>query len=484
MTRVLSILAPSVAVLGFLSACTVGPQYDGPPASIAALAPKQFQQAVIAGLPTTPRPSPWWAAYGDAQLNLLMQRALADNLDLAIAQSRLKQARAGLLVQRRNLLPDGSAKAAYDHQQIALAAFGIDPSSLGLAPKPIDTYDLEFDASWELDLFGGGRRSVEAAKADAEGASDRIEDVRVALLAEVASTYVDLRGAQQRSALLRAEVKAAQDIVNLTSFRQTHGTASEFDVGRSKLQLQTTQSALDPVLGQIDGDLIALAILTGHAPGDIDADLTQPSAIPVVPDQLMVGDPALLLRRRPDVRVAERGLAADTARIGVAMADLFPKVRLAGSYGDDATKVSQIGTNTALDFSVGPTLSWDFLDFGRVKARIAQSKAKASESLANYHKAVLTALQDAETNLSRINHDRAYLEGVREAARIASRNSDLARMQYKAGTASQLDLLDAEHQRLQAEDTVILAQVSFAKDYASLSKALGYGWDAASATVR
>ena len=458
-----------------LSACTtVGPDYQGPPSVVADAALAKFHRASVAQF-TAPATANWWRAYQDPILDRVVERALAGSPSLTAAQARLAQARATSRKQERDRLPTGSVGASYARQQVALAAFGLDIP--GFESKPADLFKGEFDASWEADLFGGARRAVQAAHADAQAEAARAADARVSLAAEVVSNYLDLRGAQARLDLSRQAARAGQRHLELLQLRLASGTASNYDIGKDQRQLEVTRAADKSFQAQIDADLDALAVLCGLAPGALDQDLAPTVGLPAAPDALAVGDPGALLRRRPDIRAAERKVAGDVARIGVATADLFPKVSFAGSYSSSATDLSVLGSDSALGFSFGPKLSWNVLNLGRVRADIAKSQARRDESLATYQKTVLAALQDAETSLSRLELQRAYVRGLERAQSATDQTLSLTQARVGAGSASQVDVVEAQQQRLSQLDSLVQAKLVLAKDYAALSKALGFGWE-------
>lgn len=454
-----------------LSACTtVGPDYAAPEAIAA---PTAFARAPDATAAAAQEPE-WWRGYQDPQLDKLVGQALAANLDLAAAQARLRQARAALRRERAERTPSGGAEAGYARQRVALAAYGFDLP--GVKSGTLDLYRTEFDASWELDLFGGERRRVEAAHAVIAAAAARAADARVSLAAEVVSTYVDLRGGQARLALAQQILDTARRRHALIQVRLGQGAASVDDLDKAAADLDALVAADTTLRARIDADLDALAVLSGQAPGALDEELGAPGVPLAPPAGLAVGDPASLLRRRPDVRAAERDLAADTARIGVAMADLFPKVSLSGGYGYSAVDPAKLGTASALGFHVGPTLSWNFLELNRVRADVVRTQARRDESLAIYQGKVLNALQDAETGLSRLRNQQAQVENLRRVKAAADRSLDITRLRLREGAASQFDALEAEQRRLSAQEQLVDAQTQLAMDYAALSKSLGFGW--------
>jgi NodT family efflux transporter outer membrane factor (OMF) lipoprotein len=459
--------AASAAVL--LGGCVVGPTYKGPPAvAPAAAASGAFHRAGDAS-PAQPA-ARWWAALGDPQLDGLIDQALAASPDLEAAQARLRQSRAGLKQSRANLMPTTQASALYLHTQNLTAMLG-GPSGGGL-----NLYDTGFDATWEIDLFGGERRAVEGASAQAQALQADLEDAQVTLEAEVAQAYVSLRDLQQRLANARSTAELETQMLALAKVRRAGGTASDLDVEQLQNQLETTRANAIPLQAQITDQLDRLAVLTGREPGALDAELSEPAAVPAPPPSVAVGDPAALLRRRPDIRAAERRLAQQNALIGQRTADLFPKVQLLGSIGFASTDLGQLLSSNSFTPLAGPVLQWSPFDFGRTRARISQAEAARDEARANYRKTVLGALEDAETSLSRYGRQRESVVSLERVAATADRTSELTALRVKGGTATTLDQLDAERRRVDALDGLTEAKAELTQDYISLQKSLGLGW--------
>ena len=474
-----AILTRAVAVAGLavsgavLSACVVGPNYAGPPTAAprAAQAPA-FVRAVEAGPVSAETPQGrWWAALGDARLNALVETALAAGPDIDAARARLRKSRALLRQDEANRLPTSSASA------LAARTKGLTGALGGGSSAPLDLYSLGFDATWELDLFGGERRAVEGARADAEAVDADLQAVRVSLAAEVAQAYVTLRADQARLALLTHDADLEAQLAGLARQRRAGGTADDLDVERFDGQALRARAALAPLQADIAEQLDRLAVLAGREPGTLDADLAAPAAVPAPPATVAVGDPAALLRRRPDVRAAERRLARNTAVIGQRTADLFPKVTLLGDIGFTSTDISRLLTSGGFLYAAAPILQWSPLDFGRVQARIAQARADRDEAVANYRKAVLGALQDAEDGLGRYGRARQSAVDLAGVAASANRAAALADLRLKGGVATTLDALDAERTRVQAQIDLQQAQAQVTLGYVALQKSLGLAWN-------
>lgn len=458
----------AAAAAGLTAACTVGPEYRGAP-SVAPTAAHAaaFRRAPRDALPAEPAAAAWWTALGDRELDALIARALADGADVRIAKARLRESRAGLVERRRDALPKGGAGASYLNAELPKTSLDIGALNL---------YNLAFDASWEIDLFGGTRRTVQAAAAEASAAQADLADTRVQLAAEVAQAYVELRDAQQRIALVQRTAALEARVLELTEQRRARGVASDLDVERIRTQVENTRARLIPLDDQIAASMDRLAVLAGREPGAFDAELAAAAPLPALPASVAVGDPAALLKRRPDIRAAESRLAAQTAQIGAREAEWFPKLTLFGDLGFSSSEPGALirGSNV-LALGV-PYLQWDALDFGRTRARIAQAEAGRDEAEARYLDTVLGALRDADAALSRYGHQREHVATLRAVESSAARASALTEMRYRAGTSSALDWLDAERTRFSAEQDRIAGEAELIQDYVALQKSLGLGW--------
>ncbi|MHB8285105.1 MAG: efflux transporter outer membrane subunit, partial [Caulobacteraceae bacterium] len=346
-------------------------------------------------------------------------------------------------------------------------------SSLG---SDFSLYNASFDASWEIDIFGGTRRGIEGARAQAQAQRAQLADAQVQLAAEVAQAYVNLRDVQHRAELSKQSGELEGQMLALTRQRRAMGTASQADVERLATQLSQTQAGLVPLQAQIEQYEDQIAMLVATEPGQLDTELNAPAGLPLPPASVPIGDPAALLQRRPDIREAERQLAANTAMIGEATAQLFPKVSLLGSVGFSSTTYTHLFDGDSFTYLGAPSLQWSFLNFGRTQARIREAKAGRDAALAQYHSAVLSALQDANTSLSRFGRQRDNVTKLAEAEQSAARGAILTRDRYRGGTASLIDALDTERQRVQVEENLAQAQAMLTNDYVALQKALGLGW--------
>lgn len=469
--------------LALLAGCTVGPNYSGPPvAAPSARKAPIFVRAGDAPVAAEPPVAHWWDPLGDPTLATLETRALAANPNLAAAEARIRQARANLRQQKANLLPNGSASALYAHAHfpgLNIGDSGSDSGSDSGGSTDLNLYNLGFDASWEVDLFGGQRRAIEAARATAQAAEADMADTQVSITAEVATAYVNVRDRQRRIALNQRSIAMQEQMLALTRQRYDRGTASRLDVERLSQQLDSTRADVTPLNAELEAYLDELATLTGDEPGALDQTMqTAQPVIPLPPAQVAVGDPAALLQRRPDIREAERTLAADTAKIGQAEAARFPKLSFMGIVGIGGTSPSDLTHLDDFTALLAPQLSWSFLDFGRNAAKVRQAEGVRDEAEAKYRAVVLAALRDAEDSLSRFRYRRITVATLARAKASADEAALLSRQRYAAGTTTLIDLLDTQRQQIEAEQSLSIAQAGLIGDFVAIQKALGLGWSA------
>lgn len=346
----------------------------------------------------------------------------------------------------------------------------------GLPGKTTDLFQTGFDASWEIDVFGGNARRVEAANADLAAALENRRDVMVTLLAEVARNYIELRGAQARLAVAQANLKADQELLDLTRSMQRSGLATDLDVARAAGQVAQTATALPPLQTQIRESIHAIAILLGRQPEALSAALENPQPLPTLPAEIPVGLPSELLLRRPDIRRANLQLAAATARVGAATADLFPKFGLTGSVGFDATEFTHLFDWQSHYFLVNPTVTWPVFDAGRIVSNISLQNATADEMLLQYKKTVLAALQDVQDALVAYAAEQARHQAAQEWLNQSQTALTLAENRYRNGLSTYLDVLDAQRTLFSAQDTLTQSTQAMTINLIALYKALGGGW--------
>ncbi|CAN5378788.1 efflux transporter outer membrane subunit [soil metagenome] len=448
-----------------LSACAVGPDYKTP-----VTAPVVLQNAPAATYSTAQPEADWWKLFGDPVLDGLVTQALAGNLDLKVAVARVDEARALFKDSRLDQLPRVTASGGYsksDQQQ---------PGSNGERVEG-ETYTGGFDAGWEIDLFGRVRRGVESARAEAGAARADLRDAQVTIAAEVARNYLELRGAQARLAVANRNLGTQRETVRLTQVRYDNGAGSPIDVASAQARLNATEAAIPALITAEKRANYRLCVLTGQRPGALDATLVvQTAEVTPLITALPIGDAADLLRRRPDVQAAERRLAAQTAKVGVATADLFPRVRVTGFIGFLSGSAGGFGNAASQAWSVAPSVTWPALDLGGAHQRLKAAEARNDASLAVYDQTVLGALEDLENALVGYRQQQAQLVSLTNQAAASRRAAELARIQYKEGGIDFLVLLDAERTLLAAEDSLTVAETGVNTNVVAIYKALGGGW--------
>lgn len=459
---VIRTLAVAMATILLAGCVTVGPDYQAPLQADVSLrgtaAPVYSTEAPVAT---------WWAQFDDPVLEQLVHRALSGNLDLRVAVARVQQARAVFSERRLDQAPHVTAGGAYDRR---------------MQPEPTaggervfsDSYQLGFDAGWELDLFGRQRRAAEAARADLDAEWANLADAQVLVAAEVARNYFELRGAQKRIAVAEQTLENLRDTQQLTQTRWELGAGSELEVQSSRARLKAIEADIPLLEVASTQSRHRLAVLLGQRPDALDA-LLVPRAVPAFAKALPLGDTRELLRQRADVRVAERRLAAATARIGVATADLFPRLSLTGFVGFLGGDASGLINGNNKAWSLTPSLSWAAFDFGSVRARLKATRAEADGVAAQYEQAVLLALEDTENALTRYAKQQARLGIVAEQAQAARRAGSLAEIRYREGSEDFLTLLDAQRTQLAADDALAAAEAEVNVSVVAVYKALG-GW--------
>ncbi|TFI57127.1 efflux transporter outer membrane subunit [Sphingomonas parva] len=473
-----------------LGGCVVGPDYSGPPELGRSSPESTFVRRAPGATSTEPAIAAWWTTLQDPVLDELERRALASNPSLEAAQARVRQARASVRQERANRLPAAGAQATSVFADLPGIDLQSNQGSGTPTPSPpasteedagtsLQFYNLGLNANWEIDLAGGQVRRVEAANALAAAAAYNAADAQVQLTAELAQAYVNVRDRQQRATALRQGLELQRRQLELSEQRFRRGTVPAFTVGQANRALQATTSDLAAVEAEIEIYLNALAVLAGEAPGSLDPLLAPPRDIPLPPESVAIGDPSSLLRRRPDIRAAERNLAAATARIGVAQAARFPKISFMGILGIGGTSIGDLVDLGNISKIAVPQLQWGLLDFGRTSAAIAQTRAGRDEAEAQYRQVVLSALQDAETSLSRFAQQRRTVAALAEISRSAEQSAALMRQRYQRGVISLGDSLEAERQRLLAEANLRSATAALTASYVAIQKSLGLGWSEA-----
>jgi multidrug efflux system outer membrane protein len=460
------------SLLGFaimtLAGCAVGPNYHVPKTPESA----HFANAAEPGLSENDAVERYWTLFGDPLLDTLVDDAIAHNKDLEAAQANLRAARAARRLAGFDQFPTITLSSSYTHElESAQQLPGFDRQQ-----RDFDAADAGFTGLWELDLFGRVRRNVEAARADVGAVAATLQDARVSVIAELTRNYFVLRGLQDQLSLTRRNADSQLATLKLTQVRLEAGRGNQLDTARADAQYQTTLASIPTLETTIATTIYRISVLTGRVPTALTQTLAAEPA-PALPALNSIGNPAQLLRRRPDVRIAERQLAGATARVGVAVGDLFPKVTLTGSIGYEAPSFGQFGTSDARFFSAGPSITWAAFDLGRVRARISSARAETDAALANYESAVLNALQDTEGSLISYGRSQSRRDALALAAAASDKASDLARRRFEGGLIDFLEVLDAERTALSAELLLSQSRTDAATSLVAVYKALGGGWD-------
>lgn len=459
----------ATGLLLVLAGCAaVGPDYRPPEDR----SPPGWNSSLADGL-TNRAPDPmeltrWWATLDDAPLNALVDQAVAGNRDLQQARARVREARARRGLAQAGLFPGVDATGSYAKRRSSENAGSGEESEL---------YQAGFDAGWELDVFGGLRRGVEAAQADLEASREDLQDVLVSLLAEVALNYLDVRTFQARLDVAGANIRAQEESYDLTRSRFEAGLSDELAVQQALYNLETSRSELPNLRRGLESARNRLAVLTGAPPGAVHAELAAPAPIPVPPPAVAVGVPAESLRRRPDVRRGERRLAAATARIGEATADLYPKFRLSGSIGLEALTGSRLLRRDSRTWGFGPSVTWNVFDAGAIRRSIDIQSALQEQAFLQYEASVLAALEEAENAITAYAEEQVRRESLTSATQAAERAVDIAQDQYQAGLVDFSEVLIAQRSLLSLQDQLAQSSGAVTANLVRLYKALGGGWD-------
>jgi NodT family efflux transporter outer membrane factor (OMF) lipoprotein len=466
-----------------VTGCTVGPDYKRPdmPVERAYNAPSQVQAPLSLPVAESVDLTQWWKQFHDAELESLITRALAQNPDQLTAESRVREARQQDVIAGAKGLPQVNAIGNGVHlhsnsNPLSQLSGGQGGASSGPSSTDVKIYSAGFDATWEIDIFGGVRRSVEAAEAGSEAARWQMRDGEVTLTAEIATNYVSLRADQARLAILDAEVKSQQDTLNLIAARAKAGFVTELDVNQQRQLLVSTQAQRPTLVADMMAMRHALAVLMGQQPGALDAELNAAAPVPPVPPRLPVGLPSDLLRARPDIRMAERKLAQANANIGVAVADLYPKFDLLGALTVTSSHFSSLFTGSSLGEIGAGSITWPIFHGGQIHANITAKEEEEKQAYYAYQKAVLGGVQDTEDALVRYETEQQRFVALQQGAKTAEVSTALALQQYRAGLVMYTSVLQAQTTQLTAEDNLAQSRAALTADLVSLYKALGGGW--------
>jgi multidrug efflux system outer membrane protein len=455
-------------VSAVLAACAFGPNYHRPATPV----PPQFVNVGQPGFNGADVEAKFWTLFNDPKLDRLVNDSLMANKDLQRARANLQASRAARRLAGFDLFPTVTAAASYTKRRESRNQL---PAIIS-KDRTLDDADVGFDAFWELDFFGRVRRGIQAARAEEQASAASLRDVQVTVTAEVARNYFVLRGLQEQLAVAVRNADNQDQTWKLTQVRLEAGRGTELDSARAEAQLKTTLASVPPLESSIATTIYRLSVLTGRLPVALVAELQAPEPLQQLPPLNAVGDPATLLRRRPDIRVAERSLAASTARIGVAVGDLFPKVTFTGSVGYDAVTFGGLGKRGTDTYSIGPAISWAAFDLGRVGARIKIAHAQADADLATYESSVLGALEETEGALITYGRAQSRRDLLTQAAAASERAADLARQRFQGGLTDFVNVLDAEREALTVQDSLAQSHTQTATALVAVYKALGGGW--------
>lgn len=465
-SRLLSLTA-GITLAFLLTGCMVGPDFRAPEPHV----PVQWQGAAADSRPAAPEElARWWTLFADPELTSLEERAIAANLDLKQAEARVRQARAARAVAASGLGPTVDGGASYRRSR--------SPETERSPAVTSSLYEAGFDASWELDLFGGVRRGVEAADADLAASIEARNAVLVSLSAELATNYLSLRGLQEQLAIARRNLAAQTQSAELIRRRFAVGFVSKLDVSRAEALAATTASQIPLLESAARQTIYSISILLGTEPAALMAELGPAAALPAAPPLVPTGVPSELLRRRPDIRKAEAVLHASTARIGVAEADLFPRFTISGSLGLQNSDFSSTFNRASRFWSFGPALNWRLFDLGSTRANIELKKAVREEDLLAYQQTLLTALQEVENALIASTKEEERQAALATAVSANRQAVELAQKLYAAGEGDFLAVLDAQRSLYVTEDSLSQSRRNLVTQLVALFKALGGGWQA------
>jgi NodT family efflux transporter outer membrane factor (OMF) lipoprotein len=470
-----------LCLLAALAGCAVGPNYRVPKPDT----PPEFAAATtLSSAPSASVPAPdlasWWRSLEDTELNSLVERAIKSNPDLEIALTRLQQARTYEAVVVGHAVPELDATAAAGRGTGSDLTRGRAQQALRSADNSAGLQHINtiagFDAVWELDLFGKFRREIEAARYDMQAAAAARNAVITSIVADVVRAYVDLRGFQTQVGILKNASDVLRESLRIVNIRYERGITNELDVVLARRELDTVEAQIAPLNAQVKALQYTLAVLVGGYPETIVQELSAPNLIPSMPAPVAYGVPLDLLKRRPDIQQAERELAAATARIGVATAELFPQVTLVGSIGSQGQGWGTAPSVAQHIWSFGPGAVWPLLDFGALDAKVDIARLAAHASLVNYRKTILNAVQEVDTALDAYNAQQDRLTNLGDAMLAAQRAVDLAKARYDRGLTDFLNVVDAERQFYTLQEQYAAGQVTQGEEFVRLYKNLGGGW--------
>lgn len=453
-----------------MSGCLVGPDHIDPGAPFACDWIDQLPPGVVRG----PNESvAWWTKFNDPVLTSLIIRTTEQNLTLGQAAERIQEARATRGIVRGDLFPNIAGIGSYTRRETSNNgnAFGI----------PLDTpafnyWQAGFDSTWEIDIFGSVRRRIQAADRDIDAAIEEHNDLLVTLQGDVGANYIQVRTLQRRIQFVERNIELQRQSLQITEDRLAAGTISQLDVEQAKSNLYTTEATLPVLHQELELAYHRLSILMGEPPSDLATEITPEQRFPILPRDISIGLPIDLIRQRPDIRSAERQLAAQAARIGVAVAELYPRFTLNGTFTVDATEISEWFTTDSIAYAFGPAMRWRLLDFGRVRSDIEVQRSRWRGLVYNYQQEVITSAQEVEDSLSRYRHSIRQAQALRQAALAARAAAEISEEQYRGGIIPFQTLLDAQRVQAELDDQTANAEGNIYLAVVQLYKALGGGW--------
>ena len=458
-----------IVIIFALSGCALGADYVQPLFDFSSTWKEAPAAPVATANATMEIDKEWWKNFDDPTLNDLLAKALAGNLDIKIALARIKEARATRLGVIAGQLPEidatGDAKRSKNSQNSVSIGGG----------KPYNAFSVGFDASWEADIFGG-RRAIEAADATLEAAQESVHDVEVTLLGDVASGYVAVRNYQNQIMVAEDNLKAQRDTLALTTSRSNAGLVSNIDVTQAQALVQTTESSIPTLRASMRGALHSLEILLGEQPGALKSVMEQTRPVPISAHEVVMGAPADVVRNRPDIRQAERQLAAATAIQGVALSEMYPKISLTSLFGLGSKQTSNLLTGSSNTWSLGAGALLPLLDFGRIRSDINIADARQEQAFLTYQKTVLNALKEVENALVTYTQEKERLALVAKSVASQKTAAELIDMRYRKGLTSFLNVLDAKRSLYTAQIAEAESRAALSTDLIVLYKALGGGW--------
>lgn len=455
-------------ILILLTGCAVGPDYHTPQVALPSsyYEPHDQEEIDLSEL------KEWWTTFNDPLLNILVHEAISQNLDLKIAVEKIHQVRAEYQIEAAELYPKIDLTAEQRRTRISQNLF--DSNFLG--PPLQSLYKASFDASWEIDIFGKRRRAKEGAYYSYEAEINNTRDVYITLLSEIAATYIQIRGLQQKIALSKRDIYIQKELLELSEVRFVAGLDSELSPQDVAINLEESQALLPSLETSYRESLHRLAVLLGKTPESLHEDFEEQGAIPVSDTPIPIGLPSDLLRRRPDIRKAERLLAAATATVGEAIADLFPRFSLLGSFGLESNHSNNWFKAKSRSWSIGPNVDWPIIYFGRIRANIRAQNAKQEQALLNYEQTILTSLEDVENRLVAYYKEEERVHRYEKQVEAAKRSYVLTRDQYLSGLVNFSTLLEADSTLVFAENNLIESQQSLSTNRVALYKSLGGDW--------